>query len=488
MGDDRNDWLDKTLQPLRTSPSAHDWPGTDDVQRRGAQRRRRQRRAVVVSGGSGIALAVVLVVGLVSFSGGDHSRGPAKTALAGHIEAVAGPDGSVHLVTDVKGTSARVDIAGMSAVSKAEQEFAVQLTRDELSQSSNGNVLLSPMSADIDLAMLELGSAGVTAHEVATALQSSTLSSSAQAEGWSGLVQQLMTAESAGELHIANSLWVDKKITVRPQFLREAAATFGDDTYQVDFASNSATDAINAWVDQETAGRIKELYAPQELPVTTELVLANAMHFHAAWQQQLFAEASVQGEPFFTAAGSRVSVPMLTDTPQASLLASGTPAYDAVQLPYTNGRFAALLIEPTSGSMSSFLRMLSPAYLVNLTRSLRDEVVNLSMPELKLSARERLDAPLSAMGMGQAFETADFSPMLGPLPNQAVGGVQQAASLDVNKWGTDAAAATGVNAISTAERQAGITIAFDHPYLFLIRDTKTGTILFSGVINNPAAG
>jgi serine protease inhibitor len=487
MGDDQNDWLEKTLQPLRTSPGAHDWPRADDVQRRGLLRRQRQRRVAVVSGGTGIALAVVLVVGLVSVSG-DHSRGPVKTALAGNIEAVAGPDGSVHLVTDVKGTNKRVGNALMLAVSTTEQDFALQLTREELSQSSNSDVLLSPMSADIDLAMLELGSAGATAHEIATALQSSTLSSSAQADGWSGIVQQLMAAESSGELHLANSLWVDRKITVRPQFLREAAATFGDDTYQVDFASDSATEAINAWVDQETAGRIKELYAPQELSAATELVLANAMHFHAAWQQQLFAEASVQSEPFFSAGGSRVSVPMLIDTPQASLLAAESPTYDAVQLPYTNGRFAALLIEPTSGSMSSFLRALSPAYILNLTGSLRDEVVNLSMPELKLSVRERLDAPLSAMGMGQAFEEADFSPMLGTLPNQAVGGVQQAASLDVNKWGTDAAAATGVNAISTAERRAGMTIAFNHPYLFLIRDTKTGTILFSSVVNNPAAG
>jgi serpin B len=109
------------------------------------------------------------------------------------------------------------------------------------------------------------------------------------------------------------------------------------------------------------------------------------------------------------------------------------------------------------------------------------------MPELKLSTLEKLKGPLSAMGMGQAFEAADFSPMLGFRPNQAVGGVQQAATLDVNRWGTDAAAATGASAISTAARRVSFTIDFNHPYLFLIRDTKTGTILFSSVVNNPAA-
>jgi serpin B len=179
---------------------------------------------------------------------------------------------------------------------------------------------------------------------------------------------------------------------------------------------------------------------------------------------------------------------MLTGTPQDSLLSSVTPAYDAVQIPYTNGRFAALLVEPTAGSMTSFLRTLSATSLAAITTSLRDKSVALSMPELELAAREMLDGPLSAMGMARAFEEADFSPMLGSSPNQAIGHVQQAATLDVNRWGTDAAAATGVSVISTATRRSDFTISFNHPYLFLIRDTKTGTILFSSVVNNPAAG
>ena len=484
MGDNAKDWLDTTLQPLKTSSGAHTWASPEDVQHRGTRRRRRQ--IAVVSGATGATLAVVLVLALLVFPGGN--RAPARTALPGNIEAVAGPDGSVHLVSDVQGTSTSASNASIAAVSSAEQEFAIKLTRQVLGQSSSKNVLLSPMSADIDLAMLELGSGGATSRQIATALQSSGLSSSDQAGGWSSLMQQLMAAQSAGELHVANSLWIDKGITVRPQFLREAATTFGEDTYQVDFDSGSAAQAINAWVDQQTAGRIKQLYSPNDLSAATELVLANALHFHAAWQHGLFQDASVEPEPFFTPAGTRESVSMVVDTgTQDSFPASESSTYDAVQIPYTNGRFAALLIEPTSGSMSSFLRLLSAEYLSTLTKSLRDEAVNLTMPELKLSTLEKLKGPLSAMGMGQAFEAADFSPMLGFRPNQAVGGVQQAATLDVNRWGTDAAAATGASAISTAARRVSFTIDFNHPYLFLIRDTKTGTILFSSVVNNPAA-
>jgi serpin B len=407
MGDGRRDWLDDALRPLKTAARAHAWPSAEHVQLRGA--RRRQRRIAAVSGGAGVTLAIVLVVALLSSSSGDHTRGPAKSAFSDGVQMIPGPDGSVQLVADAKTTGAPVNSAGMSAVSLAEQNFALQLTREELSQDSSRNVLLAPMSADIDLAMLELGSGGATAHEIATTLQSSAISSNDQAEGWSGLADQLMAAQTPGELHLANSIWVEKGLTVQSTFLRAAASTFGDDTYQVDFASSSATQAINAWVDQETAGRIKTLYSPTDLSPATELVLANALHFHAAWQRQLLGAASVEAAPFFTSAGARVSVPMIVDS-EDSFLANETPAYDAVQLPYSNGRFAALLIKPTSGSISSFLPTLSPSYLSTVTASLQNVDVHLSMPELHLSALESLKEPLSAMGMARAFLTADFFP------------------------------------------------------------------------------
>jgi serpin B len=486
--DDRNDWLGATLQPLKTSPHGHEWPSTEVLQRRGT--RRRQRRIAVASGGAGLALAVVLLVALLPSSGSGHTPGPARSALATQIRVIAGPAGSEHLVVDVSRKSGQADSATTSAVASAEQAFALQLTREELSEASSGNVLLSPMSAHIALAMLELGSAGATEREVAATLGSTGLSSSSQADGWNGLVQELTAAESSGELNLANSLWVAKGVAVESEFLREAAATFGEDTYEANFRTVAATNAINAWVAQETAGRIKELYAVGDLMPSTELVLANALHFHAAWQDQLFEQATLQPEPFFTSTGARVTVPTLVSTPEHRLSASQTQTYEAVQIPYTNGRFAALLIQPESGSLTSFLKTMSPAGLATLMKAMRVESVELSMPELHLAVRESLKEPLSAMGMAQTFNNADFSPMLGPsaASNQAVGGVQQAASLDVDQWGTDAAAATGVSVIPAMAEEPQMRLAFNHPYLFLIRDTKTGTILFSSVVNNPAEG
>lgn len=480
--DEHNDWLEGALEPLRNPPRAHAWPSVAEVQR--SATRRRHRHIVALSSVTSVLLAVALVVGFAVFTSGDGSP---PLAASGGIQRLAGPDGSTHLVADVKVSGLVGSRQAAAEIALAEENFALELTRLQLSGAPESNVLLSPMSAHIDLAMLELGAAGATAPEIATALQTSGMSPSQQAAAWNGLLQDLFAGESAGELHVANSLWVEQGLQVEAAFLRQLASTFGNNTYQVNFHSPSAEQAINAWVAQETAGRIKVLFVPGQLVQYTELVLANALHFHAAWEKPLFREATVSQGPFYPASGGSISVPMLVDS-QNSFLFDQAPTYNAVQLPYTNGRFAAMLIEPTSGSMSSFLDSLNSARLATMVASMHEGSVNLSMPELKLSVRESLQVPLSSMGMAETFYSADFSPMLGALGarNQAIGVVEQAATLDVNKWGTDAAAATGVSVIPTAVRRSA-TMVFDHPYLFLLRDTKTGTILFSSVVNDPAA-
>jgi serpin B len=120
-------------------------------------------------------------------------------------------------------------------------------------------------------------------------------------------------------------------------------------------------------------------------------------------------------------------------------------------------------------------------------RTLGHETANLSMPALHLSVSAPLDPMLSAMGLGPAYSGADFSPMLGPGggSNHALATVRQAATLDVDPWGTDAAAATGAVAVPMLALNRSVTI--DHPYLFLIRDTVTGALLFTAVVENPTA-
>jgi serpin B len=397
-------------------------------------------------------------------------------------------DGSLQLVADVSRANPNATPQAVTRLAAAEETFGLDLMRLQLAASPDTNVLLSPLSAHLDLSMLELGAAGPTTQQIATALQTAGLSADAQAQAWNSLSQELLAAESSGELHLANSLWVARGLHVEAGFVEAAARSFGDDTYQTNFRTAAASDAINAWIARETGGRIQRLLQPGQLAPYTEVVLANAVHFHAAWAHKLFADATVSNQPFRVAGGGTVSVPSLVDS-EDRFAFTVTHGYDAVQIPYSNGRYAALLVEPTGQSMASLLAGLSPGQLQSLTAGLRNGYVSLTMPELKLASNTSLIDPLATMGMAPVFVNADFSRMLGAFgaSNQAVGVVQQAVTLNVNQWGTDAAAGTVVSVIPS-DAHSSTPIAFNHPYLFLIRDTKTGTLLFSSVVNNPAAG
>jgi serpin B len=467
------EWMKTLLDPPAPLPAEHA-PG------HGSSTRRRG----VIAGVTSVVLVAGLVISVVGFDANRH-RSPATSAPPG-IRVVGGPGGSTQLVANItSGPTQAVGAADVAGLATAEEAFTLELTRLELADAGDQNVLLSPMSAHLDLSMLELGSAGATAGEIAAALQSAGVSPAEQAATWSTLVQHLMAGESTGELTLANSVWVQDGLHVQSRFLEEAAHAFGNDTYQVDFGSSSAAQAINSWVANATKGRITQLFAPGQLPAATSFVLANTLRFHAAWQPGLFAGAEIATEPFHTAASGSVRVPTLV-APQSRLSFAKGSGYEAVELPYTNGRFAALLVEPTTSSLGSWLGSLSVARLSAIVGSLRSGYVDFSMPVLHLSADGNLDAPLSSMGMGAAFESADFSPLIGADGGEeALAVVQQAATLDVNKWGTDAAAATGTVAIPV-DRLLAPAISFDHPYLFLIRDTATGTILFSSVVDDPA--
>ncbi len=431
----------------------------------------------LVAGGTAAVLTAALLVALVVAPGAGSSVRVHRSSTSG-ASSRTGPFGSVRLIA----SSGR---SSVSELASDEEAFALALTQRELSGAPDANVLLSPMSADVDLSMLELGAGGATEREIAAALRATGLSTGTNAAAWEDLLASELADESPGELTIADSLWVKRRLHIEASFLHAEAAAFGNDTYQVDFASPSATNAINAWVDRATAGRISKLFAPGELSPTTVVVLANALHLHAAWtNRHQFSEAS---GPFVTAGGDRLSVPTLSATDD-QLGYAVRPSYDAVQIPYTNGRFAALVIEPKARNIASWLAGLDPSGLASIVSSLAQGTVDLSMPALDLSARPLLNTPLSAMGMANAFLSSDLAPMLGPSLGHrvALAQVQQADTLQVDRWGTDAAAATGISVVPTALRAHVVDIDVQHPYLFVVRDTKTGVVLFSSVVNDPA--
>lgn len=482
MGSDDDVAVDRKLAELEyVSTDSGPWLEPAELRRRGRNRRLRRRGGVV---GAALA-AVVLLVTVIPIGFGSRTN-PNNTL---HVAARSGP--AVQLVSST-GPGGPISAGPSShAVADAEQQFSLSLLK-QLSASGTGssNIVASPLSLATALAMLELGARGSTETQIAHALGTSELTAEQQAAGWSALGAELAQAgaSTGSALLSANSLWLQKGLAMDPTFMSDLSHYFDSGVWQVDFASDpaAAVAALNAWVARETHDHITSLFAPGAITNRTALVLANAVYFKAAWEQP-FTAPTVDGS-FHLPGGATSSVPFMHTPPAGPLEvpASTAPGLDAVQLPYRGGRMAALVIMPTAGTLSDLTGSMTIAGLDQIASNLKPMSLDLAMPTLSLGDSHELKPTLQSLGMRDAFaDGADLSG-LSPTP-LLVTDVVQKTTLDVTPWGTEATAATGIG-VGTAARRASVALTIDHPFLFLIRDTHTGAILFEAQVDNPAGG
>ena len=468
-----------TRRPAETSG----WLAPDVVRSVAVRRRRRGYgigAAVVVA-----ALVAVLVPTLTSGSG-SRPRPPLRPAVAARGLHVAGRvDGAQELIAPVRATSV-ASAPDVTKVAGADAAFAVKLLQ-QLFPSDGSNVSVSPASLSLALAMLQNGAAGETQSQILSAMQAGDLTRAELDAGWAGLAKEWSAAAKDGGLTFtsANSVWAQSGMTPGAQFMAALARYFDTGEWQVDFARDpgGAVRAINDWVAAHTDGRITQLF--QHLDPQTLLVLANAVYFNATWQYR-FDPNNTKPGTFTLADGSTEQVRFMNVHQTAALDVARAPGYEAVQMPYQGRRFAALAIMPTDRSLATFVQALSIAKLDAVLRSLHVGLADVSIPKfVTRSTLDTLPTTLASLGMRDAFgEGADFAPMR--IGDAVVNRVVQKVYLRVAEKGTVAAAATGVTMIPASTSAATLTtIHLDHPFLFLVRDTTTGAILFASAIQNP---
>ena len=429
------------------------------------------------------AIAALALAGCSTSSAGTTS-GPATFSSApppagSHFRGEV--DGAAELVAEERPTA--VPPSAAAPVASSEQAFTVALLKQL--QAGSQNLTVSPASLALALSMLENGAAGKTRAEIAAALQASGLSLAQQNDGWQALVQDWAdAAKSDGfSLASANAVWMQRGLAVGKPFLDALIQHYGAGVWQTDFAQHMADSlqAINDWCAQHTNGKITKLF--DSLDPATVLVLADAVYFKAEWQAP-FESKLTSDAPFTTADGRTVSVPTMR-SPELAAPAAVTPDYSAVQLPYRGGRFAALAVMPTGQSLAAFIASLTPGRLAQITSSLQSGEVDVTIPRFTTTSTvgDSLQHALEALGMHLAFNSgADLSPM-SPQAGQ-VGQIIQRDYLSVTEKGTEAAAVTGI-AVETSLAVQRQVVHLDHPFLFLIRDVKTGAILFASEVVDP---
>jgi serpin B len=376
--------------------------------------------------------------------------------------------------------------SSLETVVRGNTSFALDLYQNL--RALKGNLFLSPYSISTALAMVHAGARGNTQRQMGQALHfpsdlKDLHSSFAQLEkkvGEAGMQRHV-------QLKTANALWPQKGIIFLETFLALTRKFYGAQITPVDFGdTETARHAINSWVEERTEAKIKNLIAPGILNALTRLVLVNAIYFKGDWvwpfDPNLTSEAS-----FLAKKGESVSVPMMTG--KHTFRYAEDESLQILELPYSGGDLNMLVLLPAeTDGLARLEEALTVGNLDRWTKNMAEAEVDVFLPRFELSFPFRLDETLISMGMVDTFSgNADFSGMNG-MNELFIGAMLHKAFVTVNEQGTEAAAATAMVVQLKALSFPAIVFRADHPFVFLIRENGTGSILFIGRISDPAAG
>jgi serpin B len=356
----------------------------------------------------------------------------------------------------------------------------------------DGNLFFSPYSISIALAMTYSGARNQTAHQMAQAMHF-TLPQERLHPAFNKLALELASRtaaegvkpDQAFQLSIANSLWGQIDFHFEQDFLDLLARNYAAGMRLADFSRDpeSVRLEINNWVSRETQEKVKDIVPAGVIKDITRLVLANAVYFKAAWQNPFPIDATQPGD-FRLLDGTAVETPMMYM--RAGLRSMQGNSFRAVELPYAGGQLSMLILLPDEGRFQEVEAGLDDGLLDAAVDALRGGDIILTMPIFKFEwEAKKLPEAFADLGMKDAFlEAADFSGMTGS-PELYIGAILHKAFIGVDEAGTEAAAATVVVMERKGVPSAPVVFDVDRPFLFLIRDNPTGTILFLGRVTNP---
>ena len=352
-------------------------------------------------------------------------------------------------------------------------------------QSSDGNLLFSPYSIHIALAMTYAGARTQTEIEMAETLKF-TLGQDNTHSSLNALDSRIVNdSEADGDsflLETANSIWGEVGMPFSESFLDTLAGNYGAGLRLLDFSSQPQPSrlVINDWVAEQTRDKILDLIPPSAVTSDTRMVLTNAVYFKAAWMNQ-FEDFRTSEKSFHLLNGTTISVPTMNQDERMGYAAGS--GWRAVELIYEGASTSMVVVVPDE--FVTFEQNMTSDSLSAIIGSLQSTQVNLSFPRFSFTKELDLKDVLAAMGMPTAFsDSADFSGM-STAADLAISDVRHKAFIDVNEEGTEAAAATAVGMSLTSMPPASIPVTVDRPFIFLIRDIETNAILFLGRVVNP---
>jgi serpin B len=393
------------------------------------------------------------------------------------------------LISCCVGLAASAEAAQTKSLVEGDTAFALELYA-RLS-GTPGNLFFSPYSISTCLAMTYAGARGDTETQMGQVLHISK-GRRPMHSSFGILQRQLNEAQKQKgiQLDIANALWTQKGEPFLPAFLKIANDDYQANVNQADFktSAGAVTREINRWVAQKTKDKIQDILPPGSVDDLTQLVLANAIYFRGSWASR-FEKAATSAQPFHLSENGQAEVPLMYHVADASYVENNE--LQAVELAYSGDELSMVILLPRQiDALGQMERQLSPAFLARLLAQMKKQNVEVFLPKFKLESGFNLNDTLAKMGMPDAFirPKADFSGLNGTKGDLCISGVFHKAWAEVNEEGTEAAAATGVAVAArglTERLRPPPVFRADHPFIFLIRDTRSGSLLFVGRLADP---
>jgi len=381
----------------------------------------------------------------------------------------------------------RPDAAPPAAEIEAANEFSARLYL-RMAENRAENLILSPFSVRIAMAMVAAGAATTTEERLVQGLGLAA-DRAERAARLSALQRRIAALGARGDVTLESACrtWSQHDYPLLPPYAAEVRSVFDAVPALADFARNAegARREINAWVEERTRNRIRDLVPPGLLDASTRLVLVNAVYFLGLWMHEFRAE-DTRPAPFHDAAGAPAGEAWLMHRefePPAARYAE-EPGLQICELPYRGAEVAMLILLPAPGRWADLHTRVDGRTLDGWRRALRPRRVDVYLPKFRIESQARLDTTLAAMGMGEVFDPnrADLSRICGRR-ELFVSAVIHKAFVEVHEKGTEAAAATAaVVSLAMAPSEESPTVVFraDRPFLFVILDRRSGATLFWG--------
>ena len=374
-----------------------------------------------------------------------------------------------------------------TAIVAADNAFGFDLVRALSADAPGANLFVSPLSVSMALGMTLNGAEGETRAEMEAMLHKHGLTRAEINAAYRSLIDLLEGLDPRVTFEIANSIWHREGFSVEADFIEANRQFFDAEVAALDFNTPSAVERINGWVDEKTRGKIDTII--DQIGPDAVMYLINAIYFKGTWTYE-FEEAETREAPFHLADGSVTTVPLMHQGADLPYLA--TDRFRAVDLPYGDSLYSMTVLLPNEGlTPAEIVADLDAEAWAAWSAGFQVRGVELALPRFRLEYKQTLNGVLQALGMEAAFAPAlsDFSGINPARDDLHISQVLHKTFLEVNEEGTEAAAVTVVEMSVTCAGcgGAGISFVVDRPFVLLIRERHSGTILFAGQVMNPNA-